>query len=101
MIIDRLENALTYNALHKRISAAFRYLQTTNLVTIAPGKYEIEGDDLFAIVQEYDTMDAANEQMESHKKYIDVQYMIQGEELVGHGLLKDQKIAKEYDPEND
>ena len=101
MIIDRLENALTYNAVHKRISTAFWYLHTTNLAAIAPGKYEIEGDDLFAIVQEYDTLDAADEQMESHRKYIDVQYVVQGEELVGHALLNDQKVAKEYDADKD
>ena len=101
MIIDRLENALIYSALHKKIGAAFHYLQTTDLALIAPGRYEIEGNDLFAIVQEYDTMDSAGEQMESHKKYFDVQYMIHGEELVGHAILNGHTIAKEYDLEND
>jgi YhcH/YjgK/YiaL family protein len=101
MIIDRLENCMIYDALHERIGATFQYLQTTDLTAIAPGKYEIEGDNIFAIVQEYNTMDAAGEQMESHKKYFDVQYMIQGEELVGHALRTDQKVSKEYDAEND
>jgi YhcH/YjgK/YiaL family protein len=101
LIIDRLENAALYYNIHTRISAAFRYLRDTDLAAIAPGKYEIDGDELFAIVQEYDTMDATTEQMESHKKYIDVQYMMQGEELVGHALLNGHAVAKEYDAEND
>lgn len=101
MIIDRLEHAGLYCALHPRFSAAFHYLQSTDLANIAPGKYAIDGDALFAIVQEYDTMDSASEQMEAHKKYIDIQYMISGAELVGHALLNAHTVAKEYDAEND
>lgn len=101
MIIDLLENAEKYAAVHKRISLAFHYLQTTDLDKIAPGKYAIDGDNIFAIVQEYKTMDAANEEMESHRKYIDVQYMIKGAELVGHEYLKGQMPSKEYDATED
>ena len=101
MIIDLLENAEKYNSVHKRISKAFHYLQTTNLDGIAPGKYSIDGDDVFAIVQEYKTLDSTNEEMESHRKYIDVQYIVKGEELVGHALLKGQAPSKEYDADKD
>ncbi len=101
MIIDRLKNATRYYSVHKKISAAFHYLQTTDLEAIVPGKYVIDGDELFAIVQEYATLDSANEEMEAHRKYIDVQYMIQGAELVGHAVLNGQIPSKEYDAEND
>lgn len=101
MIIDRLEHASRYYSINARIEAAFRYLQTTDLYNIAPGKYAIDGDNLFAIVQEYDTMDSATEQMEAHRRYIDVQYMISGAELVGHALLDGHTVAKEYDAEAD
>ena len=74
---------------------------TGNLNEIEPGKYLIDGDKLFAIVQEYDTLDPAMEKMESHRKYIDVQYMIQGEELVGHALLAGQEVCKEYNDAED
>ena len=101
MIIDRLEHAARYYSIHARIEAAFHYLQTTDLANIAPGKYVIDGDNLFAIVQEYETTDSATEQMEAHRKYIDVQYMINGAELVGHALLNGHTIAKEYDAADD
>jgi YhcH/YjgK/YiaL family protein len=101
MIIDRLEHAARYYTEHARIEAAFHYLKTTDLTGIAPGKYPIDGDNLFAIVQEYDTMDSATEQMEAHRKYIDVQYMIAGAELVGHAMLNGQTISKEYDAATD
>ena len=100
MVIDTLDNAAKYYSLHKGIKEAFHFLQTTDLVAIQAGKHVI-GDDIFAIVQEYETTDAANEKMESHRQYIDVQYMIGGAELVGHAMMKGQPIAKEYDAEND
>ncbi len=79
---------------------AFNYLRQTDLAALAPGKYTI-GDSIFAIVQEYDTMDVAGEQMESHKKYIDVQYMINGAELVGHAMCDNLTVSKEYDATED
>src|SRR4051812_22135303 len=101
MIIDLLENAERYAAAHKNIGKAFEYLRITNLDKIAPGKYSIDNDEVFAIVQEYKTMDTTHEEMESHRKYIDVQYMIKGEELVGHELYKGQAPSKEYDADAD
>jgi len=80
---------------------AFRYLRDTDLTVIATGRYPIDGDNIFAIVQEYETLDMANEQMESHKKYIDVQYMIKGEELVGLALFNGQIVSKPYSLEED
>lgn len=101
MIIDNLENSERYRLLHPLFEKAFNYLKETNLYAIVPGKYSIDGDNVFAIVQEYETLDAANEQMESHKKYIDVQYVINGVELVGFSVFNDQKVSKLYDAETD
>ena len=101
MIIDQLNNAKLYSGISDRINQAFAYLRHTDLAAIAPGRYTIDGDNLFAIVQEYATLDKASEKMESHRKHIDVQYMISGSELVGHALLKDQLPCKEYDDQVD
>lgn len=101
MIIDVLSNARLYEHLNPRIAAAFKYLQTTDLISLEPGKYAIDGDNIFAIVQEYQTLDAANEQMEAHRKYMDVQYIVSGEELVGHAFLTGQQLSKEYSQEED
>jgi len=100
MIIDILKNADRYS-LNSGISKAFHWLQSADLKNIAPGKYEIEGEALFALVQEYETSDPATEQMEAHKKYIDVQYIIAGQERVGHAILKGQAISKAYNEAED
>lgn len=101
MIIDTLANTNRYISLHKDIAKAFEWLQSIELNNLPAGKYSIEDENIFAIVQQYKTLDAANEQMEAHKKYIDVQYMIKGEEMVGLSLLNNQTISKEYNDETD
>ena len=101
MIIDLLNNCAKYKTVHKRLDDAFHFLQTTDLKALATGRHLIDNEDLYAVVEEYETLESANEEMESHRKYIDVQYMINGAELVGHTFLKDQAISKEYSAEND
>ncbi|HAI85169.1 MAG TPA: YhcH/YjgK/YiaL family protein, partial [Chitinophagaceae bacterium] len=76
MIIDTLANANRYEQLHPLFSKAFSYLKNTDFIHLPKGKYTIDGEQLFAIVNEYDTVDAANEQCEAHKKYIDIQFIV-------------------------
>ena len=101
MILDTIENASKYTFLGPRFARAFAFLAATDLRSIEKGKHEIDGKEIFAIVNEYDTVDAAAEQMESHRKYIDIQYMVWGEEQIGHDFLQAQTPSKTYDPEAD
>ncbi|SFD89710.1 YhcH/YjgK/YiaL family protein [Chitinophaga sp. CF118] len=97
MILDTLQNAHLYYGLGPRFIKAFEYLTQTDFEQVAKGKYEIDGTNIFAIVNEYETVDPADEQMESHKKYIDVQYIVKGAELVGHDFLQEKLPSKAYD----
>ena len=101
MVIDQLSNAASYYGMGTLIEKALRFLQHTDLNTLENGKHELEGDALFAIVQEYDTKDPAQEKLESHKKYIDVQFVVSGTEKMGHALLKKQTPSRAYNPEDD
>jgi len=91
MILDKIENSKLYTALGRRIAKAFEYIHATDLLQTAVGKYEIDGDDVFAIVQEYDTKDIKDCKIEAHRKYIDVQYIIYGVEQMGVTTLHDQQ----------
>jgi YhcH/YjgK/YiaL family protein len=101
MILDTLENARLYYALGPRFKKAFDYLAQTDFTKVEKGKYELDGKNLFAIVNEYDTVDSQKEQMEAHKKYIDVQYIVHGTERIGHDLLQQQTPSKAYDADAD
>ena len=101
MIIDTLQQAHIYHHLGERFVKAFDYLRHTDFSAVPKGRYEIDGDRVFAIVNEYDTVDAAQEQMEAHRRHIDVQYVAAGAELIGHDFLNGQTPSKAYDEEAD
>ena len=101
MIIDKIENAYLYKALSKRIEKAFEYIKATDLKNITPGKYEIDGENIFALISEYKTKPDSEGKLEAHRKYLDVQYVISGEEQMGYVPLNDQQILEPYKEEND
>lgn len=101
MILDTIAQYTRYTFLGPKFVRAFEYLLSTDFSQVEKGKYEIDGQSIFAIVNDYDTVDTAQEQMESHRKYIDIQYMVKGEELVGHDFLQHHQPSKAYDPEAD
>jgi YhcH/YjgK/YiaL family protein len=94
MILDTLENYQLYNAINERIAKGFDFLRTTDLDSLPSGKHDIEGDTIFALVQEYQTKPLEDCKLESHKKYIDIQYVIRGEEMMGITNQNNQKIIE-------
>lgn len=101
MVIDTLQNAILYYHLNPRFAKAFQYLTATDFSQVQKGKYEVDGTDIIAIVNEYNTVPASGEQMEAHKKYIDIQYIVSGQELIGHDFLLQQSPSKAYDADSD
>jgi YhcH/YjgK/YiaL family protein len=81
MILDTLSQWHTYNALSPRLEKAFAFLQQVTDRTPV-GRHEIAGEDIFAFVQQHSTKPVAERQYESHRKYIDVQYMQRGREVM-------------------
>ena len=101
MVADILQHSHQYHLLNRGIGHALAWLQRTDLDALPLGKHIIDGDELFVIIQEYNTLDTEHEKMEAHKKYIDVQYMILGEELVGLAFYNGQQPGKAYSEEDD
>lgn len=104
MIVDSLANAGKYTSLHKHFAKAFEYINNTNLAAIEVGKYEIDGDNLRAIVSDKNGTTAAESiaKFECHDKHIDIQVCIRGNEQIGwkpRNTCKQQK--GEYNPEKD
>ena len=93
MIIDKIENYGLYTNLTERLARGFEFIKNTDLVSIEAGTYEIEDKVVFAIVQEYDTKEIKDCVLEGHTKYIDIQYVIEGSELIGVSTKNDQKVV--------
>lgn len=102
MIYDRLTNAEQYFCLGEKFKKAFEFLVNTDLKKIEDGKYEIDGDEIFANVQSLTTKNKDDKKWEVHRKYIDIQYVITNKECMGYGILEDFKeITDKYDDEKD
>lgn len=87
MIIDTLQNADTYYAIHSLFEKAFDYIirNQADLATMEPGRYEIDGDNLKAIISSKKGMTVAESvaKFECHNQYIDIQFCISGHEQFG------------------
>jgi YhcH/YjgK/YiaL family protein len=101
MIFDKIENSVIYENISPLIKKAFDYLKQTDFSKMENGKHTVDGENLFAMLQEYDTKNDGDAKLEAHRKYIDMQYVIWGEELIGVCPLIDQTPCKDYDAEND
>lgn len=101
MILDHLSNASLYRSLHPRLARALEALSDPSLMTRPPGRYELDGQRLFAMIQEYTTKPADEGRWEAHRKYIDVQFVASGCEVIGHAPLSNLKIVEPYNAEKD
>lgn len=101
MIIDKLENAQFYYGLGEKFKKGFEYLKNTDLKNFENGKYEIDGDEIFVSVQDYRTKHENEGKFEAHKKYADIQFIIEGEEKLGYENIKNCKAVTIYDKKND
>ena len=81
MISDTLSQRQRYTGLSPRFAAAFEYL--VHLPVNHPaGRYEIDGDNIFALVQSYQTQPLSSAKVETHRQYIDIQFIQSGRETM-------------------
>ncbi len=99
MIFDTIDNIKNYEGLG-RVYTALKFLSETDFSKIPLGRYELQGDDIFYMVQSYDT-DPDKTVSECHEKYIDIQCMLEGEEIIGVAPLCCEKKLTEAKKEND
>jgi biofilm protein TabA len=81
--INKQEFYRQYHANPDRWDKAFAFLRDSDLKKIAPGKYELDGTNVFASVTEGPLHEFDKTAWEFHKDYIDVQYIIRGKEKIG------------------
>lgn len=101
MIIDSLKNAHFYYGINTKFAIALKFLIKTDFSGFLDGKYEINKDNIFAIVQTYNTKPNENDLFEAHRKYIDIQYVIEGKELIGYTNINNLMQKSPYNSDND
>lgn len=92
MIFDTLDHHSSYQTLNPRLARGLAWLAAYAPGT-ADGRYDLEGDKLYALVQSYETVPPAERKYEAHRVCADIQYVVTGTELV-HYAPTDALLAE-------
>jgi len=89
MILSTLSESGRYAALHPLFPRAFEFIRDTDLLVLAPGRYPIVGEQLFVIVENVAGRTREAAKLECHRKYIDIQLVLEGVDEMGWKALAD------------
>lgn len=102
MIVDHVKNIGKYPRLEKYANKITEFIERCGKEPLADGRYDLLADDeLFAILQHYETKPKESGRMESHVKYVDVQYVLSGKESIYYGLAEELVVSEDKRPESD
>lgn len=102
VIIGRLDQAEQYYDMHPAFEKAFAFLRRGDLANLAPGKHEIDGDRVFCLINRDVGRKREDANLEAHRKYIDIQYVIEGEDEIGWKPVSACKVVDQaYDESKD
>lgn len=101
MITSTLSQLHWYRTISPFFKTAIDYALSTDLNSLETGKYAIDGDNVFVIINEYTTKSPDECDPESHRDYADIQIMLSGAEKFGYSPLEGREPFIAYDPEKD
>lgn len=101
MIADNIENYETYCKSGSLLEKGFKFLTEKFSVDMEDGKYEIDGEKCFALVQSYDTVSSDEKRWEAHLEYLDIQYVEEGEEFIEYLPTVDLDEEENLTPDSD
>jgi len=100
--INRRELAVSYFKNKDRWDKAFKFLKNTDLSKLELKRYDIDDDNLFATISEYISKNEEIAKFEAHRKYIDIQYVISGKEVMNVAPIATVKeVLTPYDATKD
>ena len=96
-----LKNLSKYSSIIPHSQEIFRYLNAVNISSLENGKIQIEGESAFVLIQEYMTRRESEKRWESHRKYIDIQIVLEGQEFMDYSPSAVLTPQDDYSEEND
>lgn len=100
MIVDTLSNRRLYAPLQRGLRLGFEYLAAFDPST-PDGRYPVDGERVIALVQSYDTGPATERRFETHRRNIDIQFIVAGRERILHVPSAGMEVETPYDAETD
>ena len=100
MILDHIQNSGRHLGMHPGFKEAFEFISGLKMQKLKEGRLEISGDRLYAIVINADAKGKSGTKLETHGKYIDIQYQAAGMDCIGWAPVN-KLCGKVYDPAKD
>ena len=101
MIKDTLNRIDRYRGLSPRLDQAIDFLAAANLAALETGRHVIDGDRIYATASGYQTRPLAEGKWEAHRRYIDIQVIVAGQERIGCAALAGRAVSQPYSAEQD
>ena len=83
------------------LKKALVFLRRQDIPGLPDGKAEVDGDRVYAIIQRYETIKTDAPKFEFHRKYIDIQFIVSGEETIGWAPAESMTITEAYNADKD
>ena len=99
--LRHIGHQVSHSSMTTAIKKAIGFLERTDIHGLVDGRVEIDGEQIYAIVQRYETMIIDAPRLEYHKKYIDIQYVVSGEEVIGWAPAERLTVTEAYNPDAD
>jgi biofilm protein TabA len=100
MILDKLERSSLYEPMHPLFATAFEFLRRPDLASMPVGKHEIIDGSVYVLIGKDDSRGPSSP-LESHRKFIDIQFVIAGDEKIGWRPTDGLSPTAEYETDRD
>jgi biofilm protein TabA len=102
MIVAKLDQIAQQAELFPRLRKGLDYLQNLDPRGLEPGTVEIDGRQVYAMIQTYTSREVTeNPRFEAHRRYLDIQYLVSGTEAMGWAPLDQLEVNVPYIDDRD
>ncbi|HHW02633.1 MAG TPA: DUF386 domain-containing protein [Thermoanaerobacterales bacterium] len=97
MIIDNIKNIDFYLKINDKVARGLKFIKENDLDKLEIGRYDIDSSNIYLMIQSYKTKPINEGKWEAHRKYIDIQYIIEGKETIGFANVNKLSPLSDYD----
>jgi len=101
MIATSIDNAAAQIPTAPAVEKALRFLREARACPPADGRTAIDGEQIYAMIQSYESRDRNEPTFEAHRRYVDLQYILEGREVIGWSPLEHLAVTDPYNEDKD
>lgn len=95
MLLSTLADSYRFDRLYPGFDRALEFLRQPDLARWPKGRHPLDGDRVIAIVEQRDAVGREKAVLEFHRRYVDLQYTVAGEEVMGWRALSECRQPRE------